>query len=392
MNDFYYSWTRQDSPVDFPVSTATGDEFILEDGRRVYDFISTSFQTNFGHSQPLIQSRIAEQLKTMPIASPKSTFGLKQSVSDRLIQLIDLGPGKIFYTVSGAEAVENALKIARQNTGRKIVLARQKSYHGASLGALSVTGDWRNSPHLTFDEGTVRIPDFQDDPDLSVTSSIIEKTGAHDIAAIILETISGTNGMSVPPSEWFAGIQAICRQHKIMLILDEVLVGFGRCGPAFAFHDYGLQPDMIAMSKAISGGYIPFGAVWTSQEIAQHYDQNTMSCGLTNYGHPLGLAALGAVLDLLADQEFQQQKQANEKLFGEFLAELGQKHSSIMDLRQRGLMAAIYLDRPAPSWQTGFDAGLHLYGKENLNLLAPPYNSDGERLTRALETYANLLG
>lgn len=392
MNNFYFSWTRQDSPLEFPVASAQADEFILKDGRRIYDFISTSFQANFGHSHPLIQSRIAEQLHRMPIASPKSDFKLKHTVSNRLNELVNLGPGKIFYTVSGAEAVENALKIARQLTGRKIVLARQKSYHGATLGALSVTGDWRNAPHLTFDEGTLRIPDHDEDPDLSTTKKLIAKAGPENIAAVILETISGTNGMSIPPSEWISGIQAICREHGMMLILDEVLVGFGRCGPAFAFHDYGLRPDMITLSKAISGGYVPFGALWTSNSIAQHYDQNVMACGLTNYAHPLGLAALDAVLQLLADRDFQILKQTNEKLFGGFLSELEQNNASIVELRQRGLMAAIYWDRPAPSWQTAFDAGLHLFSRDNMNILAPPYNTDPEKLLQALNTYAKLLG
>lgn len=391
MNDFYYSWTRQDSPVDFPVASAEGDEFILSDGRRIYDFISTSFQANFGHRQPLIQQRITDQLHSMPIASPKSTFNLKQSVSTRLNELIGQGSGKIFYTVSGAESVENALKIARQLTGRKVILARQKSYHGATLGALSVTGDWRNAPHLTFDEGTVRIPDHDEDPDLSKTRSIIEETGSGNIAAVILETISGTNGMSVPSKSWFDGIQSLSQEHGFMLILDEVLVGFGRCGPAFAFHDYGLQPDMVTLSKAISGGYVPFGALWTNQKIAQEYDRNVLVCGLTNYGHPLGLAALDAVLDLLEDPAFLRKKQDNEKRFGEFLSKLSHDHSSIVELRQRGLMAAVFLDRPAPSWQLGFDAGLHFFAKGNLNILAPPYNSEANRLNQALETYASLL-
>lgn len=391
MNDFYFSWMRQDSPVDFPVASAQADEFHLQDGRRIYDFISTSFQANFGHSHPLFQSRIAEQLHRMPIASPKSNFELKQSVSSRLLKLIDRGPGKIFYTVSGAESVENALKIARQLTGRKIVLARQKSYHGASLGALSVTGDWRNDPHLTFDEGTLRIPEHDEDPDLVKTRQLIADAGPENIAAVILETISGTNGMSVPPVEWFAGVQSICREHKILLILDEVLVGFGRCGSAFAFHDYDLQPDMITMSKGITGGYIPFGALWTSGSIAEHYDQNVLVCGLTNYGHPLGLVSLDVVLQLLGDRDFQILKQTNEKVFGGFLAELADKHDSIVELRQRGLMAAIYLDRPAPSWQNAFDAGLHLFQKENFNILAPPFNTDPEKLSEALNTYAELL-
>ena len=391
MNNFFYSWTRQDAPVDFPVANAIEDQFILEDGRRIYDMVSTSFQANFGHSEPVIRLRISEQLQSMPIASPKSTFRLKQSVSERLNNLIDRGLGKLFYTVSGSEAVENALKIARQITGRKVILARQKSYHGATLGALSVTGDWRNGPHLTFDEGTVRIPEHDDDPDLSKTKAIIQKTDPDNIAAIILETISGTNGMSLPPVNWFSGIQSLCREHGIMLICDEILVGFGRCGPNFAFHDYDLNPDMICMSKAITGGYIPFGAVWTSPEIAAHYDKNILACGLTNYAHPLGLAGLDAVLQLMIDTRFQVAKRMNEKLFGDFVRQLKEKSERVSEIRVRGMMAAIYLNCPAPDWQKGFDNGIHLFGSNNLNILAPPYNTDGERMLNALGKYAELI-
>ncbi len=391
MNDaFYYSWTRQSDHADFSVNKAVHDEFVLDDGRRIYDFISTSFQANFGHSHRPIIHRIAQQLEMMPIASPKSTFDLKRRVSQRLIQLIGLGPGKIFYTISGSESVENALKIARQITCRPKVLARQKSYHGASLGALSVTGDWRNDPHLTFDQGTVRIPEHDQDPELVQTRKIVQTAGPETIAAVILETISGTNGMSLPDQAWFAGIESLCREHGILLIIDEVLVGFGRCGADFAFQDYGLRPDMVCMSKAISGGYIPLGAVWTSPQISAYYDNEVLACGLTNYGHPLGLAVLDAVLDTLEDVEFRRHKLELESLFADAINSLGNQ-AGVREVRCRGLMAAIYFDHPAPSWQTSFDAGLHLYSSANLNILAPPYVSTSARLSEALAAYIQLL-
>ena len=391
---FYYSWMRQNDAVDFPVASTEHDEFVLTDGRRIYDMISTSFQANFGHSHPVIMQKIASQLARMPIASPKSTFELKKRVSDRLLHLLNLGTpdhrGKIFYTVSGSESVENALKIARQQTGRKIVLARQKSYHGATLGALSVTGDWRNDPHLTFEEGTARIPEHDADPDLIETKKIISDVGPHNIAAMILETISGTNGMSVPPTEWFAGLETLCRENGILLIMDEVLVGFGRVGADFAFQDYGLTPDLVCMSKAISGGYIPFGAVWTSPEIATTYDNEVLACGLTNYGHPLGLAALEGVIDVLENPDFQSNKRELEKTLADSMAKIGEL-SFVKEVRLRGLMAAIDLDRPAPGWKEGFEHGLHLYGKDNMNIIAPPYISTTERLSTALDDYTNLL-
>lgn len=387
---FYYSWSAQNSAVDFPVARAEVDEFILSDGRRIYDFISTSFQANFGHSHPTIMERVDAQLKSMPVASPKSTFDLKTRVSNRLVELIDRGPGKIFYTVSGSESVENALKIARQITGRQIVLARKKSYHGATLGSLSVTGDWRNDPHLTFDEGTVRIPEHEDDPDLSLTRKIIEETGPENIAAFILETVSGTNGMAVPHPTWFQSIQSLCREHNIMLIMDEVLVGFGRCGSDFAFQDYGLEPDLITLSKAITGGYIPFGAVWTSPAIASHYDDDVLACGLTNYGHPLGLAALEGVLDTLANADFQKHKTELELRFADSVESLNSL-PTVVATRCRGLMARIDFNRPAPTWQQAFDAGLHLYSKKNMTILAPPYISTLERLENAFGAFRSLI-
>ena len=391
MNPFYYSWTRQNAAVDFNVRSAELDEFILIDGRRVYDFVSTSFQANFGHSDSEIINRIQAQLQSMPIASPKSTFELKTSVSNRLLEFVDRGPGKIFYTVSGAEAVENALKIARQITERKIVLARQKSYHGASLGALSVTGDWRNGPHLTFDEGTVRIPDHDEDPDLALTQSIIEKTGPENIAAVILETIGGTNGMSLPTNEWLLGLEEICRKYEILFILDEVLVGFGRTGDRFAFHQFDLHPDIVCMSKAITGGYIPFGAVWTSPKIAKHYDDEVLSCGLTNYAHPLGLTAMDAILNKFSDGQFVEHFRQLIECFATRLFQLAQRND-VIEVRIRGLMAAVFLDRPAPSWQTAFDRGLHIFSKENFTILAPPYISSCRRMTTAIETFEKLLG
>ncbi len=388
---FYYTWNHQPATDVFQVERAEHDEFVLQDGRRVYDFISTSFQASFGHNHPAIREAIHRQLDTMPIASPKSSFELKRRVSTRLNELIGLAGGKLFYTVSGSEAVENALKMARQMTGRTKILARKKSYHGASLGALSVTGDWRNQPHLTLDEHTVRIPEPSDDPCLETTREIVSCAGPNQIAAIIIETISGTNGVAVPSQQWFDGISALCREHDILLIADEVLCGFGRTGPAFAFQAYGLQPDFICMSKGITGGYIPFGAVWTGPRAVGYYDTQKMACGLTSYAHPLGLAALDAVFDLLAEPAFQENKRALERLFRDTLGEI-REWPSVGEVRCRGLLAAIdLLDRPAPTWQAMFDSGLHAFSSENSVVLSPPFVSTPARLTRALDTLKPLL-
>ncbi|MEM7452896.1 MAG: aspartate aminotransferase family protein [Planctomycetota bacterium] len=388
---YYFTWSAQNSAVDFPVSHAAGDQFILPDDRRVFDMISTSFQANFGHSHQTIRERIQRQLEYLPITSPKSAFDLKARVSRGLLDLIGLGDGKIFYTVSGAEAVENALKIARQQTGRRIVMARQKSYHGASLGALSVTGDWRNDPHLTYDEGTLRIPEPGDDPECEQTRKLVIEAGPDNIAAVIVETISGTNGMAIPPQSWFDAMFDLCREFGIYYIADEVLVGFGRCQDHFAFQSFQLKPDMITLSKGITGGYIPFGAVWTSAQIASEYDDDVLACGLTNYGHPLGLAALEGVLDTMVDPGFMRHKATLEKMFAERVWNL-RNYDFVSEVRCRGLMAAVdFNGRDAVSWQHGFDAGMHLFGKGGMNIFAPPLNSDESHLSEALDRYENIL-
>lgn len=388
---FYFTWSWQPGDELFPVKSAAHDEFLLEDGRRVYDFISTSFQANFGHSNSVIVESIHEQLDRMPIASPKASFELKREVSERLIARLGLPHGKLFYTVSGSESVENALKMARQVSGRTIILARKKSYHGASLGALSVTGDWRNEPHFTVAEQTVRIPEPDHDPDLSRTRQLIAETGAEQIAGVIVETVSDTNGVVIPGRRWFDEVRAICDEHDIFLIIDEVLCGFGRTGPDFAFQRYELEPDFVCMSKGITGGYVPFGAVWTGSRVVDYYQREKMVCGLTNYAHPLGLAALSGVLDLLADPEFQRNKGELEAAFGRALDQLA-SFECVNQVRRCGLLAAVDLvNRPAPSWETCFASGLHLYSKDRTTILAPPLVSEPARLVAALDVFQGLL-
>lgn len=400
--DYYLTWTSQAAAPSFKVIRTESDQFIVPVDepratshagreRAVYDFISTSFQTNFGHSHPTIIQRIGQQLGEMPIASPKATFDLKDRVSERLLEKVDgRGIGKLFYTVSGAEAVENALKISRQFTARPIVLARRQSYHGATLGAMSVSGDWRGDAHLRFDDGTVRIPEPHDDPQLIQTRQIVEQTDPQKIAAVIVETISGVNGVIIPPQSWWDQLRILCDEFGILLICDEVLAGFCRTGPAFAFHHFGVMPDLICMSKGLTGGYIPGGAVWTSNRIAEKYEQDILSCGLTNYGHPLALAAIDAVLDIIDSADFDDNKRQLETIFESFLFKLAKK-DYVRDIRCKGLLMAIELDFKAPVWQEFFESGLYLYSKENMIVLAPPLTSKPSRLAAAIECFEQVI-
>jgi taurine--2-oxoglutarate transaminase len=299
--------------------------------------------------------------------------------------------GKLFYTVSGAESVENALKIARQVTQRPLVLARHKSYHGASLGAMSVSGDWRSDAHLTFAAGTLRIPEPADDPNATGAARVIEAAGPESIAAIIVEPISGTNGVHIPPQTWVDGIQYLCRQHGIKIIIDEVFCGFGRTGPDFAFQAFGWNPDLVCLSKAISGGYIPFGAVWASPEIAQYYQDQTLVCGLTNYAHPLGLAALEGVLDILDSEIYQSNKTVLAETFASGLSQLAERLGQ-PTVRCRGLLAAVEWSQwTLPTWQQFLEVGLYVFTKQNMLILAPPLVSQPARLRAAFDSLIEFL-
>ncbi len=387
---FFITWTTQSTSSTFEVVAAREDEFELTDGSLVYDFLSTSFQTSFGHSHPQIIQRIGQQLGVMSIASPKAEFSLKREVSLQLLSLLGFEQGKLFYTVSGAESVENALKIARQIKGRNKIMARQRSYHGASLGALSVTGDWRNAPHFTCVNETVRFPEPDQDPNCEQLRQLFEQH-RDATAGLIIETITGANGVVIPPESWYGGVQKLCREYNVFLILDEVLCGFGRTGKAFAFQHYpALQPDMVCMSKAISGGYIPFGAVWTSQEIANFYAHRVFSCGLTNYAHPLGLAATQAVVEIWQDPDFQTNLARCEQLFSLRLNQLQQEVPMVTQIRQKGMLAAIEFACDAPTWELGMKHGMHLLGSGNMNVLAPPLTTTPERLESALTRYSKI--
>ncbi|MDA0987232.1 MAG: aminotransferase class III-fold pyridoxal phosphate-dependent enzyme [Bacteroidetes bacterium] len=371
--DYYFTWTKQIISPKLKVKSTKGNYFILSGGEKVFDAISTNFQAILGHSNKKITKSIQTQLNQMPIASPKAIFDLKNESTKLLIKFLKLKEGKIFYTISGSESVENALKLARQISGKKYILARKKSYHGATLGALSATGDWRNEKHFSLSNYTIRIPEPEEDPSLEKTKKIIKNIGATKLACIILETITALNGVIVPQKKWWNGIQKLAKDNNILLIIDEVTTGFYRTGTNFAFHKYKLKPDIVCMAKGITAGYIPFGAVWTSKKIARYYDKNILSCGLTNYAHPLGLAAMNSVIKQLNNKNFKTSFKVLQDYFYNNLEKI-KKLPNVKSIRSSGLLSAIELNNVKNiNWQKAINYGLHLAVNNNLIILAPPF-------------------
>lgn len=388
MAQYYYTWTSQDSAQSFPLKSAKDDVLILENGQEIIDLSSLSYQASFGQSCQQILSEMTQQMKQHSLASPKADFKLKTSVTEQLLKLINL-KGKIFYTVSGAESIENALKMAREINKRKVVACRQVSYHGASLGALSITGDWRNQAHETVDDWTLRIPEPNQDPDGSLAIKTMEDLGADKIAALCLETITGGNGVFEASQIWWSNLSNYCKEKDIFLILDEVICGFYRTGKPFGFQHYQLEPDFITLSKSLSGGYIPFGAVWTSDKVAQFYEKNVLACGLTNYAHPLGLAATVGVLKIINDNTFKKNLDELIKVFQRSLKELS-KLPQVEEIRQVGLLAAIETNS-SPDFETFLKNGIYLIKVKNRIMLAPNLNIQPQRLEDSLKKLATIL-
>lgn len=367
---YYISWTKQKDAFCFEIASVDGATVTTTDGLRLIDMTSISYQAHFGHKHPTIIKYIKEQLDTIPMSSPKGIYPHKNETTLNLLRYMKKEDGKVFYTTSGAESVENALKMARDFTKKKIVLARTNSYHGATLGALSVTGDWRNPAHMTPEGWVVRIPEPSEADALKKTRDIILKTGPENIAAIIIETITGGNGVYAATNEWWQGLKTLCVENNILLIMDEVVCGFERTGKAFGYMHYSVEPDLICLAKGITGGMIPFGAVWTSKKIAAYYEENILCCGLTNYAHPLGMAAMKGVLEIVNDKKFQENLKQIENIFKVELLKL-KTLSVVKEVRVQGLMAAVDLHQSVEG-KKFFQKGLYLVAQTNRIILAPP--------------------
>jgi taurine--2-oxoglutarate transaminase len=386
---YYFSWTKQNGASNFNIESVDGVKLYSTNHKEIIDMSSISYQAHFGHNHPTIISHLKKQLDSIPMSSPKGVFAGKNEATNSLLKYMNLPDGKIFYTSGGAETIENALKIARDITRKKIVLARSNSYHGATLGALTATGDWRNPPHQLPNDWVVRIPEPHEDDAISKTREIILKHGPQNIAAFILETITGGNGVIIPTKEWWKGIQDLCDEFNILLIMDEVICGFERTGKSFGYMYYDVKPDLVCMAKGITGGMIPFGALWTSHKISKHYDENILCCGLTNYAHPMGISAMQAVLEIVHDEKFKLNLLQAEKTFSEELEKL-KKLKIVKAIRNIGMISAVDLHKTV-EWKKFIEGQIYLVAQNNRIIIAPPLIIDPPTLIEGMNRIYNVL-
>src|SRR6478609_6696001 len=344
-----YSWSVQDAINPIAVERAEGRYFWDYEGNRYLDFASQLVNVSIGHSHPKVIQAIKDQAdKLTTIGPPMATES--RSKLGRL--LAEITPGDLtmsFFTSGGAEANENAIRLARWYTGRHKVIARYRSYHGATGGAITLTGDprrWPAEPGMPgvvrmFDPYTYRCPAGHPDPCPVCTGGphleeILEYEGAHTVAAVILETVTGTNGIIPPPDGYLRAIREVCDRHGILLILDEVMAGFGRTGRWFACDHWDVVPDIITTAKGINSGYVPLGAMIARGEIVDRVRDRFFPGGLTYAGHPLACASAVASIEAFQEEGVVENAAAMGDVFRVELARLAEKHPCIGEVRGLG--------------------------------------------------------
>jgi taurine---2-oxoglutarate transaminase len=349
-----YEWTAQSNADPIPVAGAKGSYFWTPEGTRYLDFNSQLMCTNMGHAEPRMVRAIQEQAATLAYVNP---FMATEPRARLGAKLAEITPGDIdvfFFTNGGAEANENAIKLARMATGRHKILARYRSYHGATAGAITLTGDprrWASEPGMP---GVVHVPDFHKwgrrDPEpvdaaLQDLEDVIRYEGGQTIAAFIVESVVGTNGLLIPPDGYMQGVREICDRHGILLICDEVMAGFGRTGRWFAVDHWGVVPDIITMAKGLTGGYVQLGAVGMRREIADHFRDRVFYGGLTYNSHPLACAAALAAIEIYEEDGLIERADRMGKLMRELQLDLEARHPSVGATRSIGLFGLVELVR-----------------------------------------------
>ena len=411
-----HSWSAQGKLDPTVVTKAEGIYFWDGDGKKYFDMSSQLVNMNIGHGHKKVIQAIKDQAEQMAFMGPGFAFEAKSEAARKLIEIAPDNMGKIFFTNAGAEANENAIKIARMYTGRNKIFSRYRSYHGATYGAANLTGEPRrfaSEPGIAgfvkfFDPYVYRAPfEFKNDAEatkyyIGQLREQIEYEGPHMIAAIFLETVTGSNGIIIPPDGYLKGVRDLCDEFGIIMVCDEVMAGFGRTGEWFAVNHWDVKPDIITFAKGATCGYLPLGGTMVSREIAAHFDDNVMYCGLTYNGHPMGCATAVATLEVYREENLIERSREMGKVLGNLLEDIKAKHTSVGDVRYIGLFSAVELvkdkETKEPLVPYGKDPekmmpkilgmlkkeGFATYNHENILIVAPPLVITEEELKEAI--------
>ncbi|WP_329383101.1 aspartate aminotransferase family protein [Streptomyces sp. NBC_01351] len=356
----FHSWSAQALIDPLAVAGAEGSYFWDYEGKRFLDFSSQLVNTNIGHQHPKVVAAIQEQAARLCTLAPGFAVDVRSEAARLIAERTPGDLDKIFFTNGGAEAVENAVRMARLHTGRAKVLSTYRSYHGATAAAINLTGDPRRWPSDTAAAGVVHFwgpylyrSAFHATTEaeecaraLAHLTDTIAFEGPQTIAAIILESVPGTAGIMTPPAGYLAGVRELCDRHGIVFILDEVMSGFGRTGRWFAAEHWGVTPDLITFAKGVNSGYVPLGGVAISAAIAETFATRPYPGGLTYSGHPLACAAAVATINAMEEEGVvEHAAHLGENVIGPALAEIAERHPSVGEVRGLGTFWALELVR-----------------------------------------------
>jgi len=418
----FYTWSAQAKVNPVALKRAKGVYFWDVDDKRYLDFNSMTMCVNIGHGNERVIRAMQEQVAELPYAAPGMTTKIRALASK---MVADVTPQraltKVLFTLGGADANENAIKLARGYTGRHKILTRYRSYHGATAGAMAATGDPRRvawEPNLMtgvahfLDPYRYRSTFHRTNPDISEEDfaqdylnhleEIIRYEGPETIAAILIESVTGTNGIIIPPQGYMQGVRALCDKYGIVMIADEVMSGFGRTGKWFAVEHWDVVPDIMTMAKGLTSAYAPLGAVAMKPEIAAAFNEHAFESGLTYTSHPVSLAAAVANINVMKEDKLVEHSASMGPVLNRMLKDMGEAHPSVGEVRNIGLFGIIELvkDRkskePMAPWNGSspemnalkkycLDHGLFLYTHWHTALIIPPLIITEEQLKEGFD-------
>lgn len=419
-NYVFHSWSAQGAINPLPIAKGEGARFWDYDGKEYLDFSSQLVNLNLGHQHPGLVRAIQEQAGRLATIQPGFANDARGELAKRIVEKSFDGARSVFFTNGGAEAIEYAVRLARQHTGKRKILSRYRSYHGSTGTAITMTGEPRRWANDTIDTSVVHFfgpyayrsafwaetPEQESERALAHLEQQIELEGASTIAAVVLESVTGTNGVLVPPPGYLEGVREICSKYGILMICDEVMVGFGRTGEWFAYQAWGVKPDLVTFAKGVNSGYVPLGGVVISEEVHDSFVDRPFPGGLTYSGHPLGCAAGVATFDIFEEEGILERvRDLGTRVIEPRLREIFEKHPSVGEYRGKGLFWALelVLDRESrepliPFNATGEaaapfnrvvaackEAGLWPFAAGNRLQIAPPLIISEEELVKGLD-------
>lgn len=418
------SWNKQRGLNPIPIEHCDNIYLYDYEGNRYADMSSLHVNMNLGYGNQDINNAIKTNLERYAFISEAYADEDRAKLAKMIVELMPDNMGKVFFTNAGADANENAIKIARMYTGRNKIFSRYRSYHGSSFGAGNLTGEPRRFPLEPGVPGFIKFMDpylYRDNLPFATeeecTQYYLRKLeeqivyeNPDNVAAIIMETITGTNGIIIPPKGYLPGVRKICDKYGILMVCDEVMAGWCRTGKMFAFQHFDVKPDIVTFAKGVTCGYIQLGGVCVSKDIAAYFDDHVLSCGLTYNGHPLACAAGVACVNYYLEHDIAGHVTQVGKVLGQLLEEMKAKHPSVGDVRYIGLFSAVELVKDKktreplvpygkdPEGVMGKILGMlkakrfMTFGHENMILVAPPLIITEEQLREELAKLDEVLG